>query len=287
MEKYITNNINLEKYVIILVVVALILMQNQMCKGKEKIEFPNEYGVFIGIDNLNEKILKNYHIIVIDASYFSKKEIQSLKKEGHIVYSYLNIGSLEKFRNYYKKFQDITLGKYENWEDEKWIDVSQVKWQEYVISVLGKSLVYKGVDGFFVDNTDVFYQYPRKKIYNGLIKILKGLKRYDKDIIINGGDTFVSKLISSKDWYSGLITAINQETVFTVIDFKKKTYKAQDKKVTKYFKEYLNACSKKELQVFLTEYGNNLKLQKKIETYCEKKGYIWYIASSYELNGDK
>ena len=40
----------------------------------------------------NEKITK---IVVIDAQYFSKKDIRKLHAGGTKVYSYLNIGSIE------------------------------------------------------------------------------------------------------------------------------------------------------------------------------------------------
>ena len=56
--------------------------------------------VFLSVtENLNS--LKDYKTIVIDAQYFEKVEIDSFKNEGHQVYSYINIGSIENFRDYY------------------------------------------------------------------------------------------------------------------------------------------------------------------------------------------
>ena len=45
------------------------------------------------------------------------------------VYTYLNVGSLEDFRDYYKEYEHLTIGAYENWDEEKWIDVSDKDWQ--------------------------------------------------------------------------------------------------------------------------------------------------------------
>lgn len=60
----------------------------------------DKYGVFLSeIKNLSR--LGDYETVVIDAQYFSKEEIDAFKSEGHKVYSYINIGSIEEFRPYY------------------------------------------------------------------------------------------------------------------------------------------------------------------------------------------
>ena len=61
---------------------------------------------------------------MIDAQYFSKKDIRKLHADGTKVYSYLNIGSVENFRPYYKTYEHLAIGDYENWEEEKWINVA-------------------------------------------------------------------------------------------------------------------------------------------------------------------
>jgi hypothetical protein len=42
-----------------------------------------------------------------------------------------------------------------------------------------------------VDNTDVYYEYPRANILNGLIYMLTRIHNKKIPIIINGGDVFV------------------------------------------------------------------------------------------------
>lgn len=89
------------------------------------------YGVFLSVENDLDK-LSDYYTVVIDAQNFSKGEIESFKNKGHKVYSYINIGSLENFRNYYNDYKALKLGDYEHWEEEIWIDVSSQKWQESI-----------------------------------------------------------------------------------------------------------------------------------------------------------
>nr|MCR4674113.1 endo alpha-1,4 polygalactosaminidase [Lachnospiraceae bacterium] len=139
---------------------------------------PKDYGVFIGVDmttaSIKEKTsyikkIGKYKEVVIDASYWSNSDIKKLKKYStKKVYSYINIGAIENFRSYYNQFKGHTLGEYENWPEERWMDVSYKNWQTYVTKTMGPKLSKKGIDGFFVDNCDVYYHYHKTKIYKGL-----------------------------------------------------------------------------------------------------------------------
>ena len=92
----------------------------------------NGYGVFLSLDHGDMESLYGYNQIVIDAQYFEKEDIQLLKQSGTKVYTYLNLGSLENFRTYYAEFLDLTLDDYENWEEEKWVNVSDPRWQKFL-----------------------------------------------------------------------------------------------------------------------------------------------------------
>lgn len=249
----------------------------------EKPQFKEAYGVWIGIDATKICLLNDYQTVVIDASLFSKEDIDFLHKSGHIVYSYLNIGSIETFRPYYEDFKKLTLGPYENWPEEYWIDVSAQTWQHYVTDYLAKDLADKGIDGLFLDNADVWYFYPRPEIYDGLKNILNSLQQYHIPILLNGGDTFVSTALASDD-LSNLIDGINQETVFTSIDFETNTFQPQKIEQTNYLISYLDTCRKSGLNIYVLEYTADKKLAKQIRKECAKHKYQLYISSSLELD---
>ena len=242
------------------------------------------YGVYIGQDSFSKlkKKVAGKKTIVIEGQSFSKKQIKQLKKNGRKVYSYLNVGSLENYRSYYDDYKDLCLSTYENWPDESWVDVTADKWESFIVDELGEKLEKKGVGGFFLDNCDVYYHYHTDEVYEGLVRIIKGLGKYGIDIIINGGDTFVSRLI--KDGRHALITGVNQETVFSrVIDYDKDRFGAQTKSENKYFTGYLKKVAKKKLKVFLLEYTKSKSLKKNIKKYCKKNGYKYYITGSLAL----
>ena len=242
------------------------------------------YGVYIGQDSFSKlkKKVAGKKTIVIEGQSFSKKQIKQLKKNGRKVYSYLNVGSLENYRSYYDDYKDLCLSTYENWPDESWVDVAADKWESFIVDELGKKLAAKGVGGFFLDNCDVYYHYHTDEVYEGLVRIIEGLGKYGIDIIINGGDAFVSRLI--KDGRHSLITGVNQETVFSrVIDYDKDRFGAQTKSENRYFTGYLKKVAKKKLKVFLLEYTKSKSLKKNIKKYCKKNGYKYYITGSLAL----
>ena len=250
-----------------------------------------DYGVFLGIsgntgiarkDKEALQKLKSYRMVVLEPSNFSPEQIWEIKAEGTKVYGYLNIGALENFRPYYEDFKKDSLAPYENWEEEYWMDVSNPLWQDFLINSLGKQYAAMGLDGFFLDNTDIYYQYPKEEIYQGLKAILTGLKQYSLPLILNGGDTFVQKSIEDGSALS-LFDGVNQECVFTKIDFSKPSYLSQDKETKSYYEEYLEKAKTAGLSVYLTEYQADSSLSKEIDRYCKEKGFLWYNAESLEL----
>ena len=254
--------------------------ERNLVKKNIKLE---KYGVFLGVDKKDFKKIRDYDLIVIDADYLTKDDIKTLKKQGNKkIFSYINIGSLEKFRTYYDDFKDISFGDYENWDDEKWVDVTNKKWKKH-ISKLSQKLKSKGIDGYFIDNIDVYYHYNKPKVYSSLLEILAEIKKTGLPCIVNGGDTFISKALDEKK-LKNLVYGVNQETVLSKIDFKNKTFLTSSKDTRKYFENYVKKCKSHGLKVYLTEYTRDENLKKEIRRFCEKNGYNYYISSTIDLS---
>ena len=274
----------------------------EVAAKSSKPTFKYQYGVFISVNaNRIVKRAKDYETIVVDAQYYTKSDLQKLHQKGHVVYSYINLGSLEDWRDYYKKYKDITIGRYDGWEDESWVDVSQKKWQDKLKAV-SKSLVNKGVDGLFVDNIDVYeyvtdqmsakqrkaYKVSAKKIYSGITTILKdfrGLKKKGSkkkiQVILNGGTSYVAAFRGkNKGSAKAVMTGINQESVFSEYN---NSDGIQDKDSSKEYQRQLQKNKKDGMKVYLLEYTSDKKLIKRIRDYCKKHGYEAYITSSVNL----
>ena len=242
----------------------------------------NDYGVFLNADASSLEQLERYDLIVIDAQYFTKSDIELLHQNGTRVYTYLNIGSIENFREYYTAYEKLTIGRYEHWDEEKWVDVADQDWQKF-IEQLSQELFEKGVDGFFIDNCDVYYYAPRESIFEGLTAILQNIMTFDKAVIINGGDTYVTEYRERYGDINHIMTGVNQESVWSAIDFDKGTFYEQTKETRDYYCKYLEACQADGMDVYLLEYTTDKKLIHKIKRYCNEHDFHFYISNSLEL----
>lgn len=240
-----------------------------------------KYIVLIGEDSEIIEKLSDIDLLVIDAEYFSKNDIARLRENGiREIYSYINIGSIESFRSYDTDFEKYTLGAYENWPEEKWIDVSTPEWQACTASRVD-TLVQKGVDGFFVDNTDVYYNYPQESIYDGILTILDYMDHTGRKIMINGGDCFVKKYLTTEK--NVLIDGVNQENVFTAYDFSKDIYTKNDQSTREYYTEYLDLAMSHGCTAYTLEYATDPTIRRQAAAYAGKHGYICYISDNIGL----
>lgn len=240
-----------------------------------------KYVVLIGEDSEIIEKLSDIDLLVIDAEYFSQNDIARLRENGiREIYSYINIGSIESFRSYDTDFEKYTLGAYENWPEEKWIDVSTPEWQACTASRVD-ALVQKGVDGFFVDNTDVYYNYPQESIYDGILTILDYMDHTGRKIMINGGDCFVKKYLTTEK--NVLIDGVNQENVFTVYDFSKDVYTKNDQSTREYYTEYLDLAMSHGCTAYTLEYATVPSIRRQAAAYAGKHGYICYVSDNIGL----
>ena len=269
--------------VLALIIILMLISGYFLIKGSNtSISGQNNYGVFLNADASSLKQLKNYDLIVIDAQYFTKSDIELLHQNGTKVYTYLNIGSIENFREYYTTYEKLTIGRYEHWDEEKWVDVADPDWQKFM-EQLSQELFEKGVDGFFIDNCDVYYYAPRESIFEGLTAILQNIMTFDKAVIINGGDTYVTEYRERYGAIDHIMTGVNQESVWSAIDFDKGTFHEQTKETRDYYCNYLEACQADGMDVYLLEYTTDKKLIQKIKKYCNEHDFHFYISNSLEL----
>ena len=240
------------------------------------------YGVFLSVtDNLDQ--LGDYETVVIDAQYFTAADIDSFKQKGHKVYTYINVGAIENFRSYFNQYQSLTLAPYENWDEEYWVDVSDQTWQDFMVYDLIPEMISKGVDGFFVDNCDVYYHYQTDAVLDGLTHILRVMIDTGREVILNGGDTFLDAYCAGGSW-KDVITGISQESVFTRIDWQDESFGEADAQDRTYFQFYVERYADQGADIYLLEYTTDDELIRKIKDYCHTKGFYYYISDSLELD---
>ena len=261
-----------------------------------------DYGVFLGISMSSDTgeegltsddketdqllFLAKYKTVILSPGSFTKKDLQYLHRAGTKAYAYINVGALEEYDPEYLRFKKLTLAPYENWEDESWVDVSDKEWQNYITEKIAKEIAELGFDGFFLDNFDVYYLFPEEKIYRGLDAVLSGLQKYNMPIILNGGDSYVSRAIE-ENATNLLFQGVNQEDVFTAYHFDTNTSSLQDSDTRHYYQDYLEKAKNAGLSVFILEYKADKELSKEVSSYCKEKHFQWYNAPDIFLTEGK
>ena len=247
--------------------------------------FDYPYGVLIGCDPEEMQRFAPYQTVVLDAQYFTAEQIATLHKAGHTVYSYLNIGSLETFRPYYDRFAAYTLAPYENWPDERWVDVTTPAWVAFAGTKLANALRAKGIDGFFVDNCDVYDLYPQVATLQALCEMLHALRAGDTPVILNGGDGLVTEVAQREGDITSILTGVNQETVFSAIDFDTETFGRATEEDFEWFSDYVQRVAAWGVKVYLLEYTRDAELINEIDRYCAEHGFVYMVADSIALDG--
>ena len=80
-----------------------------------------------------------------------------------------------------------------------------------------------------------------------------------------------------------IMTGVNQESVWSSIDFDSGTFHDQTSEGREYFSKYVEACKADGVEVYLLEYTTNQKLIRKIKEYCKEQDFHFYISCSLEL----
>lgn len=138
------------------------------------------YLYLISTDNYSSKqeminaiSATNFDVVLIDLFFngteFTSSEINQLKTKANggqrLVISYINIGSAEKFRYYWKKGWGLhhplwLKKKYDGYEDEFWVKFWKKDWQDIIYgndNSYMKKIINAGFDGAYLDNVEAYY----------------------------------------------------------------------------------------------------------------------------------
>ncbi len=145
-----------------------------------KLDDAQNYLYLISTDNFSSKeemltALKatNYDVLLIDLFFdeqaLSNSEINQLKTKAdggkRLVIAYMNIGSAEKFRYYWKsgwgrRHPLWVKRKYEGYDDEFWVKFWNDEWQNIIYGndkSYTRRIIDAGFDGAYLDNVEAYY----------------------------------------------------------------------------------------------------------------------------------
>lgn len=219
-------------------------------------------------------------LAAIEPEDYTADEIKELKEKGCTLLGYLSVGSVSDERSYYKKLEPYALRGLDDWKHERYLDVCQEAVQEWAVK-RGKEILARGCDGLWIDNLDVYEEYPSEAAYKGITAILQALYPLGY-IMINGGIEYVSAAIKQN---ARIAHGVTQEEVFTrITDYGGSgKFGTQNAAQSLTYQKYLAKVQSAGMDAFFLEYTRDEGLKDKIIEYCSSSGAGCCISEDVNL----
>lgn len=241
------------------------------------------YKVYLSTTVNPKTLAKGTGIIVLEPDDYSKAAVAQIKNKGYKVLAYLSIGTIEKERSWYNKYEVYGLKKLEDWPNEVYADVVQKPWRDFLIE-RAKQLKTKGFDGWWLDNLDVYEYYKSTKMFIACNLLLKQIKKLGGYVMVNGGSEFFNYSLDNS-YDISMVNGVTQEEVFSLITSYKGNGKfSKQKKVDKdFYEKLLRKLRKKGLDIFLLEYTRSDSVKAEIKKWAKENKASYYISGNVNL----
>ncbi len=159
-----------------------------------------------------------YDLVIVDGEEVEPAQVAALHAQGTIVLAYLSVGTIERGRWWFDSVRRFRLDYWGNW-GEWYADTSRVGYRRVIIRKVAPWMLNKGVDGLFLDNTDMIGNHRRQR--DGMYTLIRRLSSLvhgqGKFLFAQNGRQFIGPVISCYDGW-------NREDVSWSYDFDTDTY---------------------------------------------------------------
>jgi endo-alpha-1,4-polygalactosaminidase (GH114 family) len=117
----------------------------------------------IGNGTLSGDIAKRYtgyDLVVVDGQEVTKQQVATLHGDGALVLGYLDAGTIEPYRPWFQRAKPYRLDYWKQW-GEWYANVDAPGFRKLLLGV-GAGFERKGLDGLFLDNTDMIETHPKQ-----------------------------------------------------------------------------------------------------------------------------
>ena len=212
-------------------VAALCMMLSTTCKAppSDKLAGTKSWLCFYG-----EKLPADtspYDLYVFSSA--GHPAIAPLKQMGKRVVGYISLGEVAKHDPLFSEIESkkLLVDENENWPGSFRVRIGDRKWRKFVVKKIIPRILDKGFDGVFMDTVDTAdYLEKVKEIegqVKGAIKLIKEIrKKYPQLIMVLNNGLFLTDEVGRQ------IDALVVESIYTLYDFKKKSYDMATEKWT-------------------------------------------------------
>lgn len=233
------------------------------------------------------KDVKAGMLLAIEPEDYTKAEIAALKDAGATVIGYLSVGSVSDERNCDKEMlKSYALDPLPNWPHEKYLDVRRTAAREFLVK-RAKEIKEMGIDGWWLDNLDVYEEYKSDAMFNAIMTVLTSIKALGGYVMVNGGMKYLQKAMNADSGHVGIgnIDGVTQEEVFSLITNYSGSgvFGTQSSKESSEYQSHMKRVIRHKMQAFLLEYTKDNTLKFKISAFCTTTGAIACISGDVNL----
>jgi uncharacterized protein (TIGR01370 family) len=226
---------------------------------------------------------RDYGLVVLDSIHHPP--IRPLLEQKKTVIGYISLGEVENYRDYYKAVEKegILYEKNPNWPDSRYVDVRDVRWTRRVVEDLIPRLLHKGFQGIFIDTLDNPADLERrdpvkfKGMTEAAANLVRAIRRHYPRMYI-----MLNRSYEILPAVETMIDSVLGESVFTEIDFEKKSYRLADAKTYQLQVKWLKEAKARRprLKVYTLDYWPPTDKAGIARIYAEqrKNGFIPYVS---------
>ena len=150
-----------------------------------------------------------FDVVVVDGEEAKPEEIAAIQAGDGTVLAYLSVGTIEKWRGWYRQLKPYRLRAWQDWKDEWFADISKRELREQLVILAQTEVLDKGFDGLFLDNTDMVEARRHKDQRKGMAKLIEEL---DGLVEESGG------LLFTQNGHPGMVAGYPGRDVDPLID---------------------------------------------------------------------
>jgi uncharacterized protein (TIGR01370 family) len=165
--------------------------------------------------------LAPFDLVVVDAESTPRGRLAQLRANGSVVLGYLSVGTIERYRSWYRKAKPHRLELWGDW-GEWYADVSEPGFRRLIAARVAPKLLNKGFDGLFLDNVDMVEGHPKQRL-----AMFRLVRRLSSLVHPRGGYLFAQNGAKAIKPVWGALDGWNREDVTSTWDFERRRYVTQ------------------------------------------------------------
>jgi len=239
------------------------------------------FAFAIGDGTLRGNLSRRYarfDLVVVDGESATARQVAAIRRaSGGLVLAYLDVGTIENYRGWYKAAKPFRLDYWGDW-GEWYANVNAAGFRSLLLGRVAPRMLAKGFDGLFLDNTDMTETHSAQK--PGMRALVAGLSR----LVRARGKLLMAQNGADVNWplrrfYSG----INFEDVSFSYDFDRHAYYRREASAVAQAQRNIRRYRRAGLKVTATDYlvaRKTREAQIAVRNACSA-GALPYISDIY------